>query len=72
MMKTYAHKTVNHVKVVMAVAIIAISRKVIMLDIQKLPPLTLIGIGIIILAITGGYLLIKRQEINEETNRNKN
>ncbi|MEO0190826.1 MAG: phosphate-starvation-inducible PsiE family protein [candidate division WOR-3 bacterium] len=64
-MKTYTHEAVDHVKVVMAVAIIAISRKVIILDIQKLPPLTLIGIGIIILAITFGYFLIKRQGHDE-------
>ncbi len=60
--KTYLSESVDHVKVVMAVAIIAISRKVIILDVKEIPSLSLIGIGVIILGITAGYYLIKRSK----------
>ncbi|MCX7792953.1 MAG: phosphate-starvation-inducible PsiE family protein [Thermodesulfovibrionales bacterium] len=58
-MKTYLIEGVDHVQVVMAVAIIAIARKVIILDVKELPSLTLIGIGVIIFALAAGYYLIK-------------
>jgi uncharacterized membrane protein (DUF373 family) len=53
------HKLV-HVEVVMTVAIIAIARKVIILDVKELDGLKLIGIGVIIIALAGGYIFIKR------------
>jgi uncharacterized membrane protein (DUF373 family) len=53
------HKLV-HVEVVMTVAIIAIARKVIILDVKELDGLKLIGIGVIIIALAGGYVYIKR------------
>lgn len=53
------HKLV-HVEVVMTVAIIAIARKVIILDVKELDGLKLIGIGVIIFALAGGYVYIKR------------
>ena len=53
------HKLV-HVEVVMTVAIIAIARKVIILDVKELDGLKLIGIGLIIIALAGGYVYIKR------------
>jgi len=53
------HKLV-HVEVVMTVAIIAIARKVIILDVKDLDGLKLIGIGVIIIALAGGYIFIKR------------
>ncbi len=51
-----------HVEVVILVAIMAIARKVIILDTTKLPSLTLFGIGFIIIALTAGYYLIKRSQ----------
>jgi len=53
------HKLV-HVEVVMTVAIIAIARKAIILDVKELDGLKLIGIGVIIIALAGGYIFIKR------------
>ena len=58
--KTYLKQEANHAQIVMAVAIIAISRKVIILDVKDLSGLTLIGIAAIIIALTGGYFLMKR------------
>ncbi len=49
-----------HVEIVIAVAIIAIARKVIILDTEKLSALTLIGIGVIILALAIAYYLVKK------------
>lgn len=65
-MKTYLTEGVDHVQVVMAVAIIAITRKVIILDVKELPSLTLIGIGVIIFALSAGYYLIKHKQNGRE------
>lgn len=61
-MKTYLTESVDHVQVVVAVAIIAIARKVIILDVKDLSSLTLIGIGVIIFALSAGYYLIRRSK----------
>lgn len=61
-MKTYLSESVNHVQIVMAVAIIAVARKVIILDVKELSGLNLIGLGTIIFALSAGYYLIKRNQ----------
>jgi uncharacterized membrane protein (DUF373 family) len=58
--KTYIMKNVIHLEVVLMVAMIAIARKVIILDIKKVPSPTLMGIGVIIIALSVGYHLVKR------------
>ena len=58
--KTYITENVIHVEVVLIVAIIAIARKVIILDIKKYPPMTFIGIASIILALSVAYYLIRK------------
>ena len=59
--KTYMSESTDHTQIVMAVAIIAISRKVIILDVKELSGLALVGIAAIILALSVGYFLIKRK-----------
>jgi uncharacterized membrane protein (DUF373 family) len=59
-MKTYLTNDYPHVEVVLAVAIIAIARKVIVLDAKGTDGLGLLGIAGIILALTAGYFLMKR------------
>lgn len=59
-MKTYLTEGPPHYETVLSVAIIAIARKVIILDIKKVDSLSLIGIAAIILALTIGYFLMKR------------
>ncbi|MEI6155167.1 MAG: phosphate-starvation-inducible PsiE family protein [Deltaproteobacteria bacterium] len=59
-MKTYITQGQPHYEVVLSVAIIAIARKVIILDLKELDSLSLIGIASIILALTAGYFLMKR------------
>jgi uncharacterized membrane protein (DUF373 family) len=57
--KSYLEKTVDHVQIVLAVAIIAIARKVIILDVKDFSGPALLGIAAIILALSIGYYLIK-------------
>jgi len=49
-----------HVEVVFLVAMIAIARKVIILELKDLEPLVLIGIASIILALSLGYYFVKK------------
>jgi len=58
--KVYFREHVIHVEVVMLVAIIAVARKVIVMDFDKYSGLEVLGIAAIILALAGGYYLIKK------------
>jgi len=59
-LKTYLTENEVHVEVVFAVALIAIGRKVIILDVKELSSLSLIGIASIIISLSVGYFLVKR------------
>ena len=61
--KTYMGEATDHAQIVMAVAIIAIARKVIILDVKDLSGLALVGIAAIILALSIGYYLIKKKDV---------
>jgi len=67
--KTYMAESVDHAQIVMAVAIIAIARKVIILDVKDLSGLSLVGIAAIILALSIGYYLIKKKVTALKDNR---
>jgi len=58
--KVYLIDEQVHVEVIFLVAIIAVARKVIVLDVKELDPLTLLGVAAIILALSGGYYLLKQ------------
>lgn len=60
MIKIYLEEKVVHVEVVFMVALVAIARKVVILDVKSLSGLTLVGIGAVIFALSGGYFLVKR------------
>jgi uncharacterized membrane protein (DUF373 family) len=60
--KMYLTSKSVHVEVVFIVAMIAIARKVIILDVKELSSLTLIGIGVIIFALSAGYYLVRRNK----------
>ena len=49
--KAYIKDNVVHIDVVLTVAMIAIARKVIILDVKELPSMTLLGIAAIIVAL---------------------
>lgn len=63
--KTYMDESDDHAQIVMAVAIIAIARKVIILDVKDLSGVALLGIAAIILALSIGYYLIKKNKKGE-------
>ncbi|MCF2949744.1 phosphate-starvation-inducible PsiE family protein [Paraglaciecola aquimarina] len=56
----YFKDNVIHAEVVLLVAVIAVARKVILLDLEKYDPLAIIGLGIIILSLGSCYFLIKK------------
>jgi len=58
--KAYLSENVVHTEIVLAVALIAISRKVITLDVKLYEPLTLVGLSTLILSIAIAYSLVKR------------
>jgi uncharacterized membrane protein (DUF373 family) len=58
--KVYLVEETVHVEIILLVAIIAIARKVIVLDVKTAAPLTLIGVAAIILALSAGYLALKK------------
>lgn len=56
----YLRDDVIHVKIVMATALMAIARKVIILDLETVEPAYLWGIASVVLAISIGYWLVVR------------
>ena len=58
--KAYLSQGVVHVEVVLMVALIAIARKVIILDLKDLSSLALLGIAALIICIAVAYSLVKR------------
>jgi uncharacterized membrane protein (DUF373 family) len=58
-LRTYFTKNVLHVEVVLTVALIAIARKVIILDLKTIAAPTLFGIGAIVVALSVGYYLLR-------------
>ncbi len=64
--KVFFTERAIRVEVVLMVGIIAIARKVIVLDVKEIPSLTLIGIGFVVIALTAGYYLIKRSHTKQE------
>lgn len=58
--KAYLVEKVVHSEIVLEVALIAITRKVIILDLKDYSGLTIIGIAALIITIAAAYYLIKR------------
>lgn len=58
--RVYFREHVIHVEVVMLVAVIAIARKIIVMDFEYYSGLEILGIAAIMLALAGGYFLIKK------------
>ena len=58
--KAYLIEKVVHVEIVLEVALIAITRKVIILDMEKYSGLTIVGIAALIISIAIAFFFIKR------------
>ena len=62
-LRTYFVEHRVRLEVILIVAIIAVGRHIIQLDLEHIAGLTLVGIGVLILALTGGYFLIRRSGV---------
>ena len=51
-----------HAEVMLLVAITAITRKIVILDATQMEPMILFGIGFIVIALTAGYLFVRRSK----------
>jgi uncharacterized membrane protein (DUF373 family) len=58
--KTYFNERVVHVQVVLEVALIAIARKVIIVDVKEFSAETLMGVAALVLALSAGYYLQRK------------
>ena len=62
--KAYLLEKVVHVEIVLEVALIAIARKVIILDLEKYDSLTILGIAGLILAVSVAFYGVKRRVVD--------
>jgi uncharacterized membrane protein (DUF373 family) len=60
-MKAYVLEKVIHVAIILEVALIAIARKVIILDFEKYDGLTIIGTAALIIAAAAAFYAVKRR-----------
>jgi uncharacterized membrane protein (DUF373 family) len=58
--RAYLAEHVVHEEVILVAALIAIARKVIVLDVKELDALKLIGIGVIIITVAVAYWIVKQ------------
>ncbi|MCF8067057.1 MAG: phosphate-starvation-inducible PsiE family protein [Desulfobacterales bacterium] len=58
--KIYLSEEVIHVEIISLVAIIAITRKIIILDVKKMDPLMVLGISALVISLCTGYYLLKK------------
>jgi uncharacterized membrane protein (DUF373 family) len=63
----YFKDNVIHAEVVLLVAVIAVSRKVILLDLEKYDPISIIGLGFVILSLGACYWFIKQSYRSKKT-----
>jgi len=59
--KAYLQDQVIHSEIVLEVALIAIARKVIILDLKEYNSTTILGIAALIITIAGAYYIIRRK-----------
>lgn len=64
-MKIYIVQRVLHLEAVLTVGLIAMARKIIVLEPKQLPEGTLLGIGAITLALALGYYLVRRSRFEK-------
>ena len=56
-----------HVEIVLEVALIAVARKVVIIDIKEYSPNTLLAIAAIVISLAGAYFLQKRARIRKNS-----
>ena len=60
-MQMYLSDHTIHVEMMFLVALTAVTRKVVILDTAKTEPLLIFGVGVLILALSGGFFLIRKK-----------
>jgi uncharacterized membrane protein (DUF373 family) len=63
-LKVYFTEHRLRLEVILIVAIIAVGRHIIQLDLERLEATVLLGIGVLLVALTAGYFLIKRASMS--------
>ncbi len=58
--RAYLNQHEVHVEIVLEVALIAVSRKVVIIDVKEFSPNTLLAIAAIVISLAGAYYLQKR------------
>jgi len=61
--KAYVKENKIHVEIIVLLAIIAVARRVILLDPVASNAITWVGIGVVFISLSGGYYLIKKAGI---------
>ena len=59
-MKIYLRDDAVHIEVIILVAIIAIARKAVVLDLEKVDAITIMSLGVLVIALATGYFIIKK------------
>ena len=70
--KSYLVEDQIHVEIVFAVALIAVARKIITLDVTKIDNLSLLGVSAIVVSLSFGYWLLKHAHYKISNTSNKN
>ncbi len=58
--KDYLREDTVHAEIVLLVAIIAVARKVVVMDLKAIQPLALVGLAAVIVALAVAYYLLKK------------
>lgn len=67
--KAYLEESVFHIEVILIVALIAVARKVILLDLKAMDVWVTLGIGTIVLSLSVSYFLIVRSRTQKGRRR---
>jgi uncharacterized membrane protein (DUF373 family) len=70
--RAYLNEHEVHVEIVLEVALIAVARKVVIIDVKEYPPETLLAIAAIVLSLAGAYYLQKRVHNRRESSPGSN
>jgi len=66
--RAYLNEHEVHVEIVIEVALIAVARKVVIIDVKEYSPDTLMAIAAIVLSLAGAYYLQKRARVRRDFN----
>lgn len=61
--RVYLKDNVFHAEYIVLVGVIALARKIVLLDFEKVEPLTLVGLAALVISLTVGYFFLKKGEV---------